>query len=101
MPIIYKDALQRLRSLKDDRQSFDSHWKELQEHFLPRRGRYIEQSATARGSKMNQKLVDPSPRLAARVLGAGMHAGSTNPSTPWFKLETPDPELNEFPSVSE
>ena len=29
-----------------------------------------------------------------------MHAGSTNPATPWFRLTTPDPELMEQPAVS-
>lgn len=101
MPVVYQDKIRQLQDLKQDRQSWDAHYKELQEYFLPRRGRWIEASASMRGSKVNQKLVDPTPRFAARTLASGMHAGSTNPSMPWFKLTTPDPDMMEFPSVSQ
>jgi hypothetical protein len=88
--------------LKLARQSYEAHWRELQEFFLPRRGRWLDRdSGSNRGEKRNQKLVDPTPKFAARTLGAGMHAGSTNPATPWFRLSTPDPEMMEFPSVSQ
>lgn len=100
MPVVYQEKIDRLAGLKDDRQSWDQHYRELQEFFLPRRSRWIESSASSRGQKMNQKLVDPTPRLAARTLSAGMHSGSTNPAMPWFKLQTPDIELMEHPGVA-
>lgn len=96
----YKIAQRRLAEMKLDRESWDPHWVELMNFFLTRRGRWITDQKTAQGNKRNQKLVDPSPKVAARTLGAGMHAGSTNPATPWFRLTTPDPEMMEFPSVS-
>lgn len=101
MPVVYTEKIRQLTALKSERSSWDSHYKELQEYFTPRRGRWLEQSASSRGNKVNQKLVDPTPRFAARTLASGMHAGSTNPSMPWFKLTTPDPEMLEFPSTSE
>lgn len=94
-----RKAKRLLEEMKGCRQSYDSHWRELQEYFLTRRGRWIT-DGKLRGEKRNQKLVDPTPRFAARTLGAGMHAGSTNPATPWFRLTTPDPEMMEFPAVS-
>ena len=100
MPVVYTDKTKRLQGMKLDRQSWDQHYRELQEFFLPRRSRWIEAPASMRGQKMNQKLVDPSPRLAARALAAGMHSGSTNPAMPWFKLTTPDTEMMEFPAVA-
>lgn len=100
MTDLYDDKVRQLAELKQERKDWDPHWKELQEYFLPRRGRYIETPASMRGSKMNQKLVDPTPRLAARTLASGMHAGSTNPASPWFKLQTPDPEMMEYPKVA-
>lgn len=95
----YKLAQSRLAELKTERNSFDSHWRELQSFFLTRRGRWINDSKS-KGDKRNQQLVDPTPKFAARTLGAGMHAGSTNPATPWFRLTTPDPEMMEFPAVA-
>jgi hypothetical protein len=96
----FKLAQIRLAELKNDRQSWESHWRELQNFFLTRRGRWITDSKTQRGEKRNQNLVDPTPRIAARTLGAGMHAGSTNPASPWLKLTTPDPEMMELPGVA-
>jgi hypothetical protein len=96
----FKIAQRRLTEMRTDRESWESHWRELQDFFLTRRGRWITDTKTNQGSKRNQKLVDPSPKFAARTLGAGMHAGSTNPATPWFRLTTPDPELMEQPAVS-
>src|ERR1041385_1656190 len=95
-----KIAKLRLGEMKSERESWESHWKELIEYFLTRKGRFLNDSTSQRGNKRNQKLVDPTPRFAARTLGAGMHAGSTNPATPWFRLTTPDPEMMEFPAVS-
>lgn len=99
-PSLYAEKTARLAELKQERQSWDSHYKDLQDFFLPRRGRFNLTDAN-KGNKRNQKLVDPSPKLAARVLAAGMHAGSTNPATPWFRLETPDPEMMEFRPVAD
>jgi hypothetical protein len=96
---LHKRKQQRLAELKAERNSWDPHYRDLQEHFLTRRGRWITDSKQ-RGDKRNQKLIDPTPKFAARTLGAGMHAGSTNPATPWFRLTTPDPEMMELPSVS-
>lgn len=95
-----KRAQVTLTELKALRASFDPHWKQLQEFFLTRRGRWITDNRKNQGEKRNQKLVDPTPKFAARTLGAGMHAGTTNPSMPWFKLSTPDPEMMEFPPVA-
>lgn len=100
MPVVYKEKTDRLSSLKQDRNSWDAHYRELQEFFLPRRSRWIEAAPSMRGQKMNQRLVDPTPRLAARTLASGMHSGSTNPAMPWFKLQTPDIEMMEFPAVA-
>lgn len=96
----YRVVLARRQEMLDERQSYDPHYRELQDFFLTRRGRWIFDSPTMRGQKRNSKMVDPTPRFAARTLGAGMHAGSTNPATPWMLLATPDPEMMEVPKVS-
>jgi hypothetical protein len=100
MPIVYQDAQRRHASMLQERQSWEPHWRELQEFFSPRRGRFAEQNPTSRGQKVNTKLIDPSPRVCLRILSAGLHSGSTNPSMPWMKLRTPDNEMMEFKPVS-
>lgn len=96
---LYQEKIRQLQALKSERSSWEPHYRELQEYFLPRRGRWLESNAQSRGNKMNAKLIDPTPRFAARTLASGMHAGSTNPAMPWFKLTTPDPEMLEFPAI--
>lgn len=94
-------AKRRLASMKEARNSYDDHWKQLSEFFSPRRSRWLDKDqVSTRGSKMNQKAVDPTPIICARTLGAGMHAGLSNPATKWFKLTTPDTEMMEFPAVA-
>lgn len=96
----YRIVLSRREEMVQERYSYDTQYRELQKFFLTRRGRFITDTVTQRGLKTNQWLMDPSPRIAARTLGAGMHAGSTNPATPWFTFGTPDPELMEVPDVA-
>lgn len=98
---LYKQKTRKLAGLRDERKNWEGHWKELAQFFSPRRSRWLEDSTTQRGQKHNQKLIDPTPRFAVRTLSSGMHAGSTNPSMPWFKLTTPDPEMLEYPAVAQ
>ncbi len=79
---------------------FDAHYAELGEHFMPRRPRFTT-SDRNRGDKRSKKIIDSSPRIAARTLQSGMHAGLTSPARPWMKLTTPDPSLAEKPGVSQ
>lgn len=88
----------QLEELKLERASWDSHYKELQEYFLPRRGRWIGDMPN-RGDRRNQKQIDPTPTYAARITASGMMAGLTSPARPWFRLATPDPDMMEFPAV--
>lgn len=90
--------MKRMQALKNDRSSFEAHWRELAEHMLPRRSRWTLEE-TNRGDKRHQKIIDGTPRYAARVLASGMMAGLTSPARPWFRLTTPDPELAEFAAV--
>lgn len=100
MPLKFDDANKRYTSMKQERQSWESHWKDLLDFFSPRRGRFQENTPSSRGSKVNQKLIDPTPRFCVRTLASGMHAGSTNPSVPWVKVTPPDREMLEYPAVS-
>lgn len=98
--ISYEDIQQNLAGMKAERQSYDSHYRELESYANPRRGRWLETSEKSRGHKRNQNLIDTTMRLAVRTAAAGIHAGSTNPSMPWFKLTTADNEMNEESGVS-
>lgn len=90
----------RIAAMKSERSEWEPHWRELAEYFVPRRGRW-SLSDRNKGDKRNQKIIDATPRFAARVLASGMMAGLTSPARPWFKLTTPDPKLRELGAVKQ
>jgi len=84
--------------LKNERTSYEAHWRELGEHFAPRRTRFFAEDKN-RGDKRHGKIINESGMLAARTLRSGMFAGITSPARPWRKLTTPDPDLAEYGRV--
>lgn len=81
--------LRRMGQMEQERANWERHWRDLSEHFLPRRSRFL----TERGAwqnpntdKRNTKLVDSTGLLAVRTLSSGMQSGLTSPARPWFRL---------------
>lgn len=76
----------RLESLRAYRTTWWAHWGQLAEYFLPRRYRYfVTPNNYARGSQINQAIIDETGMLAARVLQTGLLSGLTSPDKPWFR----------------
>jgi hypothetical protein len=92
--------LEQLRiEMKNERNTFDAHWRDLSDYILPRRTRFFTQDAN-KGDKRNQKINDITATLAVRTLRSGMMGGLTSPSRPWFKLSTGDPDQEPFGPVA-
>ncbi len=89
-----------LSSLKTERSSFISHWRDLADYILPRRIQ-LTTTESNKGDKRNHKIIDSTPTLAARTLRAGMMAGITSPARPWKRLTVPDPDMAEYGPVKE
>ncbi|ECF1703346.1 phage tail protein [Salmonella enterica subsp. enterica] len=87
-----------LAQLKNERSSYESHWRDLSDFINPRGSRFLA-SDTNKGDRKNTKIVDPQGSLAHRTLASGMMSGITSPARPWFKLETPDAEMMENSQV--
>jgi hypothetical protein len=92
------ELLQRWGSLQTERSSWWSHWQELTQYILPRNGRYFVQDRD-KGNRRNGNIYDNTATRALRTLGAGMMSGATSPARPWFRLGTPDPDLNAYQPV--
>jgi hypothetical protein len=75
-----------------------THWQELSTFLLPRSGRYFT-SDRNRGQRRHNNIYDSTGTRSLRVLAAGMMAGMTSPARPWFRLATPDPDLNKHAPV--
>lgn len=82
----------RVAAMKNERSSFDSHYKELAQWYQPRRGRFFVQDRN-QGNKRHQSIINSAGTRALRKARAGLFAGTMSPSRPWFKLETHDPSL--------
>jgi len=92
----------RYKRLEDDRSSWRTHWMELSDYILPRRGRFLlDTYQSNRGRKRTTKIVDGTGTYALRILNAGLMSGITNPASPWFKYGVEDDELNEYRPVME
>lgn len=92
--------LSRWSSLKNDRSSWDTHWREISDYLLPRSGRFFVTDRN-KGDKRHNNIYDSTGTRALRVLAAGMMAGMTSPARPWFRLTTSDPDLDESSNVKQ
>ncbi|MDR1684868.1 MAG: head-tail connector protein [Desulfovibrio sp.] len=86
--------IRRLHVLEQERKKgWESHWRDLSQHFLPRRARFLDSGEeTNRGDPRN-KLQDSIGIMALRILANGMQSGLTSPARPWFSLTLEDMEL--------
>ena len=81
--------LRLLAQAKNERSSWDTHWRELGQFLQPRATRFTA-SERNKGSKKHQNIIDNTGTRALRSLAAGLMSGVTSPSRPWFRLGTPD-----------
>lgn len=99
VPVLREHTDNYIEGLRKDRHSFWNHWGELSRYIKPRRMKWLVTPNQAnRGSPVNQSVVGMASR-AARVLGAGMVAGNTNPGRPWFRLGLDDKDLAKHGAV--
>lgn len=89
---------QLVESMKQERNSFLSHWRSISDFIRPRRSRFFV-SDVNKGDRRNQKIIDSTATLASRTCRAGMMAGITSPARPWMKLAVPDADLMEYGPV--
>ena len=90
----------RWGALKTERSSWWEHYQELSTYLLPRSGRFFLQDRN-NGRKKHNSILDNTGTKGLRTLAAGMLAGMTSPARPWFRLATPDAELNKSPAVKQ
>lgn len=85
---------------RNDRASFEAHWRDLGDHIFTRRTRWWEGDRN-KGDRRSQKIINEAGTLGARTLRAGMFTGITSPARPWRKLTTADPDLAKFGKVKD
>lgn len=97
--LLLEQINQRRTALKSERDaSWLQHWIDLNRYSLPRVGRFLVTDRN-RGDRRNQKILNETVTFAVNTAVRGLMYGITNPSRPWFSLETPYPELNKKQAV--
>ena len=91
----------RLGALDRERTSYWPTWKDIAQHFAPRRGRFLPGTGDQgrRGSRRDHRVIDNTPLLAARTMASGMMAGISSPARPWFRLRLANDQANRSPAV--
>ena len=96
---IKKHYLEKLATLKSERQPYFKLWQELSEYIRPDRGRFLSQDK--KGTDLiSRKIFDSTGTLSVRTLASGMMAGVTSPARPWFTLEPADKTYANDPEIS-
>lgn len=88
----------RWASLKQERTSWEAHWREIDSFISPRTARFL-QTDRNRGQKSFGKILDSTATRAHRILAAGLMAGATSPARPWFRLAPADQDLAKSSAV--
>ena len=90
----------RLGALDRERQSYWTTWRDLASYFAPRRGKFLATANDSqRGRRRDQRIIDNTPLLSARIMASGMMAGISSPARPWFRLRLADETVNTDPAV--
>jgi hypothetical protein len=84
-----------VNSLKDARVSYEAHWREIADYFLPYRLR-LQLSDFNRGDRKNTRIYDSTALAAVETLESGVMAEAMDQSSKWIRFTTKDPERSEF-----
>lgn len=98
---LIKQLNQRKAGLKNERSSFDPHWKQISDFISPRTSRYQREDKNRGGGSVNNKIINEAAVLAHRTLESGMMAGMSSPARPWFSLGPQDPDMQKFSPVKD
>lgn len=92
-----KDVIKRVKKLKSARSTWESHWQEVMDYFLLRKNTIT--SKKSEGQKRTWHLLDNTGVYSAEILAGALHGMLTNPTLPWFELETGVPDIDSLVEV--
>jgi len=95
-PLSLRDRLnRRYAAMKTERQSWDTHIRDVFDLTRPRRTRFST-SQHNKGDRRNYQIIDNTGVIASRVLTSGLVNGMSSPAQDWFKYEPQDLDLLEY-----
>jgi|TARA_Y100000294_G_scaffold23865_1_gene20312 hypothetical protein len=88
-----------LSRLIEKRKTWESHWQECADLFLPRRADITEKHT--RGDKRNIQIFDATSTHSLELLASSLHGTLTSSATRWFSLRFKNAVLNDEDSARE
>jgi hypothetical protein len=80
-----KMVIERYKSLKAQRVTWEDHWQEIADYFLPRKANITEKHTA--GDKRHDQIFDGTATHALELLSASLNGMLTNTISPWFVLK--------------
>jgi len=80
-----KMVMERYKSLKAQRATWENHWQEIADYFLPRKANITEKHTA--GDKRHDQIFDGTATHALELLSASLNGMLTNTISPWFVLK--------------
>lgn len=95
--ISIQEANQIIKSQEQEYNRFEPLWKECQQYVNPFMGRFTNSGDTNTQAKHKPRYAtEPSAAMYLRTMAAGLQAGTTSRTRPWFSIVTDDPEFNRW-----
>ena len=80
-----KMVLERYKTLKAQRVTWEDHWQEIADYFLPRKANITEKHT--KGDKRHDQIFDGTATHALELLASSLNGMLTNTISPWFVLK--------------
>jgi len=80
-----KMVLERYKTLKAQRVTWEDHWQEIADYFLPRKANITEKHT--KGDKRHDQIFDGTATHALELLSSSLNGMLTNTVSPWFILK--------------
>ena len=94
-----KELKENLSQLIEKRSSWEEHWQEVADYFLPRKSDVNTQKT--RGDKRNIKVFDSTAIHSLELLASSLHGTLTSSANRWFSLRFKEASMNEDDSARE
>ena len=80
-----KMVMERYKTLKAQRVTWEDHWQEIADYFLPRKANITEKHTA--GDKRHDQIFDGTATHALELLSSSLNGMLTNTISPWFVLK--------------
>ena len=94
-----KQVIEKYQTLKEQRSTWEDHWQDLANYFLPRKSNITLKRT--RGDKRHDQIYDGTATHSLELLSASLNGMLTNTIAPWFVLKFRSEQLNQDDEAKE